>query len=220
MTAPQAKTIITVNSFHDHSNSKEGKMDYEKMVIRHATVDDIPGVRALLKKYHRDTISDEDRPNGFVTTAITDEQLTQLIEEENGVMIIADPKEDGPDDVYAFCFAAPWEFWASWPLFAYMIEIMPEYEFEGKNVVVSETYQYGPMCVDSSIRGTGAFADLFYASLADFKDRFPVMITFVNSINGRSENAHNNKAHMETIGTFDFNDNHYLMMAIRTDHQK
>ena len=159
-------------------------MDYEKMVIRHATVDDIPGVRALLKKYHRDTISDEDRPNGFVTTAITDEQLTQLIEEENGVMI------------------------------------MPEYEFEGKNVVVSETYQYGPMCVDSSIRGTGAFADLFYASLADFKDRFPVMITFVNSINGRSENAHNNKAHMETIGTFDFNDNHYLMMAIRTDHQK
>jgi type I restriction-modification system DNA methylase subunit len=99
MTAPQAKTIITVNSFHDHSNSKEGKMDYEKMVIRHATVDDIPGVRALLKKYHRDTISDEDRPNGFVTTAITDEQLTQLIEEENGVMIITDPKDDGPDDV-------------------------------------------------------------------------------------------------------------------------
>lgn len=193
----------------------------DNLVIRHATVADMPGIRALLKKYHRDTISDKDRPGGFVTTAITDEQLTDLIEKENGVMIIVRPQAaPSPDEVLAFCFAAPWEFWKSWPLFAYMIEIMPEYEFEGKNVVVEDTYQYGPICVDTSIRGTGAFADLFYASLTDFKDRFPVMITFVNSINGRSENAHNNKAHMQTIGTFDFNDNHYLMMAIRTDHEK
>ena len=193
----------------------------DNLVIRHATVADMPGIRALLKKYHRDTISDKDRPGGFVTTAITDEQLTDLIEKENGVMIIVRPQAaPSPDEVLAFCFAAPWEFWKSWPLFAYMIEILPEYEFEGKNVVVEETYQYGPICVDTSIRGTGAFADLFYASLTDFKDRFPVMITFVNSINGRSENAHNNKAHMQTIGTFDFNDNHYLMMAIRTDHEK
>lgn len=193
----------------------------DNLVIRHATVADMPGIRALLKKYHRDTISDKDRPGGFVTTAITDEQLTDLIEKENGVMIIVRPQAaPSPDEVLAFCFAAPWEFWKSWPLFAYMIEIMPEYEFEGKKIVVEETYQYGPICVDTSIRGTGAFADLFYASLTDFKDRFPVMITFVNSINGRSENAHNNKAHMQTIGTFDFNDNHYLMMAIRTDHEK
>ena len=193
----------------------------DNLVIRHATVTDIPGIRALLKKYHRDTISDKDRPGGFVTTAITDEQLTDLIEKENGVMIIVRPQAaPSPDEVLAFCFAAPWEFWKSWPLFAYMIEILPEYEFEGKNVVVEDTYQYGPICVDTSIRGTGAFADLFYASLTDFKDRFPIMITFVNSINGRSENAHNNKAHMQTIGTFDFNDNHYLMMAIRTDHEK
>ena len=193
----------------------------DNLVIRHATVADMPGIRALLKKYHRDTISDKDRPGGFVTTAITDEQLTDLIEKENGVMIIVRPQAaPSPDEVLAFCFAAPWEFWKSWPLFAYMIEIMPEYEFEGKNVVVEDTYQYGPICVDTSIRGTGAFADLFYASLKDFKDRFPVMITFVNSINGRSGNAHNNKAHMQTIGTFDFNDNHYLMMAIRTDHEK
>ena len=193
----------------------------DNLVIRHATVADMPGIRALLKKYHRDTISDKDRPGGFVTTAITDEQLTDLIEKENGVMIIVRPQAaPSPDEVLAFCFAAPWEFWKSWPLFAYMIEIMPEYEFEGKKIVVEESYQYGPICVDTSIRGTGAFADLFYASLKDFKDRFPVMITFVNSINGRSENAHNNKAHMQTIGTFDFNDNHYLMMAIRTDHEK
>ena len=56
--------------------------------IRLAEVGDIEGIRALMKKYHRDTISDEDRPDGFVTTAITDGQLTELIEKERGVMII------------------------------------------------------------------------------------------------------------------------------------
>ena len=44
------------------------------MTVRLATIEDMEGVKALLRKYHRDTISDEDRPDGFVTTAITDEQ--------------------------------------------------------------------------------------------------------------------------------------------------
>ena len=187
------------------------------MIIRHAKIEDIEGVKALLKKYHRDTISEDDRPDGFVTTAITDDQLAELIEKENGVMIIAEPGEDGPDRVLGFCFAAPWEFWSAWPLFRHMMDIIPDYKFEGEKLILNKTYQYGPMCVDRSIRGTGAFEKLFLASLNDFRDRFPVMLTFVNSINGRSENAHNNKAHMETVGTFDFNENHYLLMAIKTD---
>ena len=98
-----------------------------------------------------------------------------------------------------------------------MIDIIPDYEFEGKRLVLSDSYQYGPMCVDRSIRGTGAFEDLFFASLEQFRERFPIMLTFVNQINKRSENAHRNKAHMETIGTFDFGDNHYFLMGIRTD---
>ena len=43
------------------------------------------------------------------------------------------------------------------------------------------------------------------------------MLTFVNQINGRSVNAHTNKAHMENITPFDFGDNHYYLMGIRTD---
>ena len=46
------------------------------------------------------------------------------------------------------------------------------------------------------------------------------MLTFVNQINKRSENAHTNKAHMQTIGTFDFGDNHYFLMGIRTDYSE
>lgn len=202
------------------------------MQIRLAELNDMEGIKALLKKYHRDTISDEDRPNGFVTTAITDEQLARLITDEHGVMIITErsmsdagidatalyiPEAGDSEEVLGFCFAAPWDFWEEWPLFRHMMDIIPDYSFDGKPLVLEETYQYGPMCIDSSIRGTGAFEKLFYASLAGFKDRFPVMLTFVNQINGRSEKAHTEKARMTTIGTFDFGDNHYFLMGIRTD---
>ena len=188
--------------------------------VRLAEVGDIEGIRALMKKYHRDTISDEDRPDGFVTTAITDGQLTELIQKERGVMIIAEPSDEGPDKVLGFCFAAPWEFWTAWPLFRHMIGIIPDYEFEGKKIRIEETYQYGPVCVDRSLRGTGAFEDLFFASLGQFRDRYPVMLTFVNQINKRSENAHNNKAGMETLGTFGFDGNQYYLMGIRTDAKR
>ncbi len=40
--------------------------------------------------------------------------------------------------------------------------------------------------------------------------------SFINQINGRSYAAHTKKAHMTEIGTFDVNDNHYWMMAIKT----
>ena len=175
------------------------------MNTRIAGLDDIEGIKALLRKYHRDTISDEDRPDGFVTTAITDDQLTELIEEERGVTVIAEPVEGENDRILGFCFAAPWEFWSSWPLFRHMKEIIPDYEFDGKKLVLNDTYQYGPMCVDRSIRGTGAFEDLFFTSLEQFRGRFPVM------------NAHTNKAHMENIAPFDFGENHYYLMGIRTD---
>ena len=99
----------------------------EKMV-RLATLEDMEGIKALLKKYHRDTIADEDRPDGFVTTAITDEQLAELIEKEQGVTVIAEPAEEGPDRIFGFCFAAPWEFWEPWPLFRHMMDIIPDYE--------------------------------------------------------------------------------------------
>ena len=52
--------------------------------------------------------------------------------------------------------------------------------------------------------------------MKQFEDQYPVMVTFINQINGRSYAAHTKKAHMTEIGTFDFNDNHYWMMAIRT----
>ena len=62
------------------------------MEIVQATLEDFDGIVALLKRYHVDYISPEDKVNGFVTTNLTTEQLTRLIVDEKGVTIA---KENG-----------------------------------------------------------------------------------------------------------------------------
>lgn len=181
------------------------------MEIRQATTADIHGIFDLLKRYHRDTIAPEDRADGFVTTQMSLRKMTSLIELHDGVTVI----ERG-GNIQGFALAAPWSFWQEWPLFAHMIAILPQHQFCGQPLDVETSYQYGPICIDKSLRGTGGFQELFRASLKNMESRFPVMVTFVNQINPRSYEAHSRKVGMETVGTFDFNENQYYLMACST----
>ena len=176
-----------------------------------AEMQDLARVKALLAKYHRDTIAARDLPDGFVTTKLSDAQFEDLIVRERGLTIA----KDG-DRLAAFAFAAGWDYWLSVPIMKRMTEVLGEMPFGGKVLDMTNSYQYGPVCVDGAYRGSGVFEGIFGASLARFKDRYPFMVTFINQINPRSYAAHTRKAGMTEIGKFDFNGNHYWMMAIRT----
>lgn len=184
------------------------------MEYRNATIDDIYGVSQLQKKYHISTISEEDKPDGFVTTLFTDEQFKELIEKENGLAIACDE-----DKVVAYAMAASWQYWSAWPLFEYMIKDLPNNKYLGHVLSVDNSYQYGPICVDKQYRGTELLPNLFEFSRFQMKDRYPILITFINQINGRSYNAHVNKLGLEVIKKFDFNGNHYYLLGYDTDRK-
>lgn len=181
------------------------------MEITRASVSDMDGIISLHKKYHIDYIDDGDKPDGFVTTNFTAEQLEGLIGRENGVTIA---KLDGR--VVCYAMAASWQFWSAWPLFAYMMEKLPRYRYQGRPLSADDSYQYGPICVDRAVRGTGVFEKVFFASLASMEKRFPVMVTFISQINPRSYAAHVRKGHMSEVGAFQFNNKDYYMLACRT----
>lgn len=181
------------------------------MEIRLATLADYDGFLALHRVYHADTILPEDRPDGFVTTNFTREQLETLIDKEKGVMLAVD---DGK--IVGYATAASWEFWSQWPLFQVMIGRLPEFSLDGVRLSTENSYQYGPVCVDKSVRGTGVFEKLFYASLASMKERYPIMATFINKVNPRSYAAHTKKVPMDEVGDFQFNGNNYYLMACST----
>ena len=180
------------------------------MTVKQAQVCDIPGVLELLQANHVSNV--KDKSSGFVTTNMTEGQLAALIEKENGVTIAKEGEK-----VLAFAMAGSWDYWAEWPFFAYMIEQLPKFSFAGEALTVEGSYQYGPVCIDESVRGTGVFEKVFYASLASMRARYPVMATFINHVNPRSFAAHTRKVAMTHVGDFQFNGNNYYLMACPTE---
>lgn len=181
------------------------------MEYRNATFKDIYGVSQIQKKYHISTISEEDKPDGFVTTLFTEDQFKELIEKENGLAIACDN-----DKVIAYAMAASWQYWSAWPLFEHMINDLPNNKYLGQVLSIENSYQYGPICIDKAYRSTKVLPSFFDFSRHQMKDRYPVLITFINQINGRSYRADVDKLGFEVIKTFDFNDNHYYELGYDT----
>ncbi|UOQ64652.1 GNAT family N-acetyltransferase [Hymenobacter volaticus] len=181
------------------------------MELKVARLDDIEGVLNLHKKYQLDTILEEDKKDGFVTTSFTREQLTKLIEEEQGLFIAVQDEA-----VIAYIMSASWQFWSVWPIFSYMIERLPTLEYAGYKLDAYNSYQYGPICVDKAHRGSGLLEAIFDFAREQMSTKYPVLVTFINKINARSYAAHTQKLGLEVIAEFEFNNNQYFELAYET----
>jgi hypothetical protein len=176
-----------------------------------AELSDIEATLKLHAKYQVDTIDKADKKDGFVTTAFTVEELTQLIEQEQGLFIA----KEG-DDVLAYVMAASWKFWSRWAMFEHMIKELPQLEYLGQKLSVDNSYQYGPICIDKSMRGTVILKNIFNFSREHMAKRYPILVTFVNKINLRSYEAHKRKLGLEVIQEFEYNTNKYYEMVYDT----
>ena len=181
------------------------------MEYRLATTDDIENILELHFKYQVDSIKEEDKKDGFVTTAFTAQELHELITKEQGLFIAL--KED---EVLAYIMAASWEFWSRWPMFAHMIKDLHNLTYIGEILSIENSYQYGPVCIDKSVRGSGVLEEIFDFSREQMSKRYPILVTFVNKINPRSHEAHRRKLGLEVIQEFEFNNNHYYEMVYDT----
>jgi hypothetical protein len=182
-----------------------------KMRLKIAQISDIDKVLELHSKYQINSIKEEDKKDGFVTTAFTKEQLTKLISEEQGLFIAIKDEQ-----VVAYVISASWQFWSIWPMFVHMIKDLPNLTYLGQTLSVDNSYQYGPVCVDKSVRGTGVLEALFDFTRAEMSKKYPILVTFINKINPRSYEAHTRKLGLEVIQEFEFNNNNYYELVYDT----
>ncbi|HHV43031.1 MAG TPA: GNAT family acetyltransferase [Clostridiaceae bacterium] len=180
------------------------------MEYRLATLADIPQIEKLQQKYHINSIAEEDRADGFVTTYFNAVRLQSLIEDEAGVAIALDG-----DKVVGYATAASWQFWAQWPLFQVMIDDLQNMVYLGRQLNTENSYQYGPVAVDKEYRSTGVFPNLFETSRREMSQRYPVLVTFINTINGRSLRAHE-KLQLDIIKPFKFQGNNLVALGYDT----
>ena len=180
------------------------------MQLSIATLNDIDDVLKLHSKYQIDTITPEDKKDGFVTTSFTKEQLTQLIIEENALFIA---RKNGMMVAYVMC--GSWKFCSIWPIFTQMIHDLPNLNYLGQTITTENSYQYGPVCIDKSVRGSGTLEAIFDFAREEMSKRYPILVTFINKVNQRSFKAHS-RLGLEVIAEFSFNNNHYYELVYDT----
>ena len=182
-----------------------------KIELKVATLSNVEEVLKLNYRYQIDSINEEDKSDGFITTAFTKSHLTSLIEDENGIFIACIDNK-----IVAYAMAASWRYWSQWPMFEFMIKNLGDSRQLNQEINVDNSYQYGPVCVDKTVRGLGVFEKLFNFSLAEMSKRYPIMVTFINKTNTRSFEAHSRKTNLKVIKHFEFNNNYYYKLACNT----
>ena len=181
------------------------------MEYKIAQIEDIEKVLELHSKYQIDSIRQEDKKDGFITTAFTKEQMVDLITLEQGLFIAVEN-----DKIVAYVMSASWDFWSRWPMFAFMIKDLPNLEYLGQKLSTKNSYQYGPVCVDKEYRGKGVLEKLFDFARENMAKRFPILVTFINKINSRSFEMHKRKIGLEVIKEFSYNNNNYYELVYDT----
>jgi hypothetical protein len=179
-------------------------------MIRTALESDIGGILDLQAQNIYANLAPTELSNGFVTTPFTPELLQQLLH-QTGVFVA-----DREDKIVAYLLAGDWEFFSQWEIFRLMLDRLPQVKFKGRSIPVERSFQYGPICIDRSVRGTTVFPDIFAYMRSSFAPKYPIGITFINKLNQRSFAAHTRKLNLEIIDEFELNDNSFYTLAFDT----
>lgn len=180
------------------------------MITRIGNRNDLSGIIALQRANLYDNLSPDQRKHGFVTTPVSESQLLELMA-ERGVFVA---EEQGT--IVGYAMAGSWNFFSKWPIFPFMVSRLGSLSISGKPIPPERSFQYGPVCISSALRGSGLFPVLFEEMRKEFSTRFPAGITFINRVNGRSYNAHTRRLGMTVIDTFEFSGRSYYMLSFDT----
>ena len=184
------------------------------MNVRIGTEADIDGILRLQEQNLYTNLSSAARANGFVTTPFTAEQIQQLLA-QTGVFVV-----ESAGIVVGYALAGSWDFFDQWAIFPYMVSRFPLLQYQGMTLCTENSFQYGPVCLERTQRGSGALPELFETMRSSFAPRFSLGVTFINRLNSRSLAAHTRKLNLEIIDEFEFNGRHYYSLAFFTSSDK
>jgi hypothetical protein len=180
------------------------------MITRLGRTADTAGILDLQARNLYANLSEEDRGDGFVTTPFSPELIQDFVAAD-GVFVAEDA-----DRIVGYAFAGPWRLFDHWPIFPVMTARFPGLRFADQALTRENTFEYGPICLDRSVRGSGLLPQLFATVCATFAPQPLIGTTFINRRNERSMRAHTLKLGLTVIDHFEFNDQSYATLAFST----
>ncbi|MBC8142528.1 MAG: GNAT family acetyltransferase [Armatimonadetes bacterium] len=183
------------------------------MMVRAATETDIPALLALQDANLITNVSPEAQATGgFVTTPYTPDTMRRFFAAKTAFVAV-----DETGAVVGYAFAGAWDLYGEWAIFPFMVgRLLTLPAFHGTVITSGNSFQYGPVCVAESARGTGVPAALFAHVCAAFAPRFPMGVTFINKRNTRSLAAHQRKLDFEIIDEWDYGTESFYSLAFLT----
>ena len=179
-------------------------------MIRTAIESDFQSILDLQARNLYANLAVAELPGGFVTTPFSSD-LLRLLLVQNGVFIA-----ENQGQLVGYLLAGDWDFFAQWAIFKVMIDRLPLLSFQQQEITVKNSFQYGPVCLDRSSRGSQVLPQLFELMRSNFAPKFPIGVTFINKINQRSFAAHTRKLNLDIIDEFEFNGNLFYTLAFLT----
>ena len=159
------------------------------MLFRSAHISDVAQLVALQKRCHIDSLTEQDKKDGFLNTVLTAEQLTQIIESEQGIFVAEHEKS-----IIGLAVCASWQFWRCSPVLTELSHDLQSVAFNNERLSSENSFFWGPVCIDQNSRGRGVFESLYQYALSNVSSKYRYVYTYVHQENTRSFHAHLHKA--------------------------
>ncbi|MEC4728138.1 GNAT family N-acetyltransferase [Shewanella sp. D64] len=178
------------------------------MEIRLAYLDDVEQLQRLECQNINDELGNESQASSFNGQVFDSKDLIHLI--EKGWIVVAEDRQE----IVAYVIAGPWSFFQTWPVYRHILKQLGQFSLKGVKLTQNNACQYGPIWIKQSYRGQGIFEQLVSTLKEHVSRQFPFMLTFIAEDNMASFSAHTNKASMQVLDFFTFDDRDYYLLAL------
>ena len=180
------------------------------METRLAIFDDVEQLHRLERFHLNDELGYASQAHGFDGQAFDSKDLKYLI--ENGWVVVVEDKQA----IVGYVIAGQWPFFENWSVYRHILNRLNQFKLAGTKLTRNNSCQYGPIWIDRAYRGQGVFELLVSTLKVHVNDEFPFMLTFIAENNLVSFSAHTNKASMQVLDFFTFDDRDYYLLVLDT----
>jgi hypothetical protein len=182
----------------------------EAMEYRRATSSDYDQMVALQEANSVSNLAEQERADGFLSRTFSAKELDAM----NRDLCIVVCSDNGA--VKGLLATGTTEFNAEVDLPAAMIARYPFAKYNGKSLVDWVSFVAGPIVIDKSARGTGAFKGMYDELFRILPQKYELAITLISTVNGRSLAAHE-KIGYAPVHKFEWNGREFVILARQVD---
>ncbi len=177
------------------------------MEIDRATEKDYQAILDLQAKYYIQSLSPEERRDGFLSAEFSRSQIAAMADDLGIVVARVAGRLVG------YVCASRVDLMPRPPILDVMMRGLQGVIFHGTHLSVVPMFIYGPVCIDTRARGRGILQALFLKLKAPLIGRFEVGVAFIAHDNPRSLAAHTRRLGMEIVGSFEHNGSRFHTVA-------